>query len=510
MKRAVKPVKSIAFALMLTGLAGCVVMPRPGGENEFARAAKSNILRMTANQEPISGPIGLGEAMARALKYNLEIRVKSDQISLANAKLDLRHYSLLPSAVAESGYVRRNNDNASTSLDLLTNRRDGSASTSQDRQQRSSDVSISWDILDFGLSYIRAQQAADDVLISRELWRSALHKLMEDVRVEYWRATTYQRLIDRLQKLNNRTDAAIANSRKLSNGNRINRLSVLGSERELLKVKQAINDLEQDLINAKSELARLMNLKPGTSFTLDMTRPPHHRAKLDIPLDGILEMAVSRRPELRQNWYEQRINVKEAQAHVLDLIPSLRGYVTHSQSSNSFLVNTNWTSAGAALSWSLIKAFQYPAKRQTTKLKQQILDRQALALTMTVVTQVYLSMIQYDYYSEKLELAEQYLSVQKRVTKQMRIEARAQRVSEQELILEEMNELIAEAKYDIAYADMQKAYGGLISSMGLEVSTSLNRKAPVGALGKALEEEWTTALQPHLDVRPSTGPQAQN
>ena len=510
MKRAVKPVKSIAFALLLASLAGCVVMPQPGGENAFARAAKSNVLRMTAHQEPISGPISLGEAMARALKYNLEIRVKSDQISLANAKLDLRHYSLLPSAVAESGYVRRNNDNASTSLDLLTNKRDGSASTSQDRQQRSSDVSISWDILDFGLSYIRAQQAADDVLISRELWRSSLNKLMEDVRVEYWRASTYQRLIDRLQKLSKRTDAAIANSRKLSNGNHINRLSVLSSERELLKVKQAINDLEQDLINAKSELARLMNLNPGTPFTLDMTRPSHQRVNLDMPLDGILEMAVSRRPELRQNWYEQRINMKEAQANVLDLIPSLRGYAKQSQSSNSFLVNTNWTSAGAALSWSLIKAFQYPAKRQTTKLKQQILDRQALALTMTVVTQVYLSMIQYDYYSEKLELAEQYLSVQKRVTKQMRIEARAQRVSEHELILEEMNELIAEAKYDIAYADMQKAYGGLISSMGLELSTSLNRKAPVGALGKALEEEWSSALQPRLDVRPITGAQAQN
>lgn len=456
-------------------------------------------------QEPISGPISLGEAMAHALKYNLELRVGEDQIRLANAKLDLSHYSLLPDAVVESGYVRRNNDNASTSLDLLSGRRDRSASTSQDRQQRSGDISISWDILDFGLSYIQAQQSADDVLIAREQWRSTLHKLIEDVRVEYWRASTYQRLVERLQKLSARTDAAIANSRKLSNGTQINRLSVLSSEREMLKVKQAIKDLEQDLINAKAELARLMNLHPDTPFTLDAERPSDEPFKLNMPLDEILELAVSRRPELRQNWYEQRINVKEAQANVLELLPSLRGYATLSQNSNSFLLNSGWTTAGAALSWSLIKSFQYPAKRNATNVRQEVLDRQALALTMTVVTQVYLSLIRYDYQSEKVSLAENYLSVQKRLTQQMRIEARASLVSEQELILEEMNELIAEAKYDIALADMQKAYGGLISSVGLEASPSVDPKSDIATLAGVLEEEWSMALETRTTLHPASG-----
>ena len=213
------------------------------------------------------------------------------------------------------------------------------------------------------MSYIRAQQAADEVLIAREIWRSTLHKMIEDVRIQYWRASTYQRLIERLRKLDRRTTAALENSSKLSRGSQANRLAVLNSERELVKVKQAIKDLEQDLIAAKVELARLMNLKPGVEFAVETERPEHRQVTIAMPIDDLLQLAVTKRPELRQNWYEHRINVKEAQANVLDLIPSLRGYLTYNMSSNSFLLTNGWTSAGAAVSWSLIKLFQYPAKR---------------------------------------------------------------------------------------------------------------------------------------------------
>ncbi|MBU2327640.1 MAG: TolC family protein [Alphaproteobacteria bacterium] len=495
MKRTNTLVRLPIVILLLCSVSACAIHPTPFTESHFTLRAKNNIQRMAAFQEPVSGEISLGEAMARALKYNLELRVKQEQASLAKAKLNLQHYSLLPKAVLNSGYTSRNNLQASSSLNLITNRPDDSPSTSQDRQQHSTDISVGWDILDFGLSYIKAQQSSDEVLISREYWRGTLHKLMEDVRTQYWRASTYERLIDRLKALQGRTDAALANSAKLSRGYEAERLVVLNSERELIKVKQAIKDLEQDLINAKSELARLMNLRPGTEFSLDISRRPHKQLSIDMPLDDVLLLAVSKRPELRQNGYEQRINIKESQANILNLLPSLRAYATGNQNSNSFLLNSNWVSVGAAMSWSLINVFQYPAKRYATRSKQQVLDMQARSLTMTVMTQVYLGLIRYDYFIDKLAMAEQFLSVQKRLTKQMRLEAKASRVSEQELILEEMNELIAEAKFDIAYADLQRAYGGLMASIGIEFTPNSEPDVPLDVLAEALEAGWDAALE---------------
>lgn len=490
-----------ALCVLSVGLSGCGVHPQPLTQEEFALRAAASIQSLTVGQEPVSRTISLSEAVARAVKYNLALRVKRDQIAVSNAKLDLRGYAMLPEAAFNSGYVSRDNYQASTSLNLITNQRDTDPSTSQDRSQYTKDITIGWDILDFGLSYVRAQQAADDVLIAREMWRTTLHKLVEEVRIQYWRASTYQRLIGRLKALDGRTGEALANSRKLSLGSEVNRLELLNSERELVRVKQAIKDLEQDLIDAKSELSTLMNLKPGTPFTLDTSRPDHRRLSIDMPLDDVLELAVANRPEMRQNFYEQRINMKEAQANLLELFPSMRLYSSDNRSSNSFLLNANWVSVGAAMSWNLINAFQYPAKQQAQKTKQEMIRRQALATCMTIVSQVYMGLNRYDYFQDRLDMSQRFLSVQKRLTQQMRLEARAERVSEQELILEEMNELIAEAKYDMAFADLEKAHGGLITSIGLDPTPLLDPAAPVGVLAQALEDGWKNALELGRDYR---------
>lgn len=497
---AAKAANAGVCALLAVSLAACSVQPTPLSEGEFALRASSSIKRMTAGQEPVTRTIGLGEAVARALKYNLALRVKQEETSLAFARLDLKHYSMLPEAVVNSGYSKRNKHQASTSLNLDTNQRDENHSTSQDRIQWNNDVSLSWDILDFGLSYVRAKQAADDVLISREIWRSTMQKLVEDVRTHYWRAATYQRLVGRLKDLDRRATAAIASSRKLSQSSEVDRLVALNAERELVKVRQAIKDLEQELIDAKSELARLMNLKPGTPYVLDSARREHKRLKIRTPLEDLFQIAVTRRPEMRQNFYEQRINTHEAQAAVLELLPSLRGYADVNSSTNSFLLNSNWLSAGAAVSWSLINVFQYPAKRRNVDAKQELLDKQALALSMTIVSQVYLGLLRYGYYGEKLDMAGSFLSVQKRLTRQMRLEKQAERVSEQELILEEMNELIAEARHDMANAELQKAYGGLVAALGIDHLPLLDTTAPVDALAAELERHWSEASELHGDL----------
>lgn len=495
-----------ATGTLLFALGACSLSPQPLSREEFALRAAASIQRLTEGQEPVSRTIGLSEAVARALKYNLALRVKQDQIAISRARLDLKGHEMLPEVVLNSGYASRNSYQASTSLNLVTNQRDANPSTSQDRNQLSNDVSFGWDILDFGLSYVRAKQASDDVLIAREAWRATLHKLVEDVRVQYWRASTYQRLIGRLKDLDRRTTAALANSRKLSQSSEVNRLEMLTSERELVRVKQAINDLEEDLVTAKTELAVLMNLKPGTPFTLETVRPARERFRLDIPLDDALHLAVTNRPEMRMKFYEQRIGALDAKANLLELFPSLKVFSGYNTSTNSFLVSGDWVSLGSTVTWNLIKAFQYPARQRAQQAREGMLEREALATAMTIVSQVYMGLGRQAYFEDKLEMAERYLSVQKRLTGQMRLEAKAQRVSEQELVLEEMNELVAEAKYDMAYADVERAYGKLLASLGLDPTPLLDPAAPVAALAQALDEGWRNRLQLSDDLHPVRAP----
>jgi outer membrane protein TolC len=223
-------VLALTIAALVTG---CTLVPTPYKPDQFAHYGNANVAMVAAHQEPLDKPIDLYEAMARALKYNLNYQVEMRQTSLRAAELNLAHYSLLPNAVASSGYLARNNDQASSSFNLSTGAPNFAASTSQDKRSLTADLTFSWNILDFGLSYVRANQAADRVLIGEEMQRKVKHKLLEDVRTAYWRAYSYERLMAGLQKLEKKTEAAISNSRAIAKSRQTTLMTALMYEREL-------------------------------------------------------------------------------------------------------------------------------------------------------------------------------------------------------------------------------------------------------------------------------------
>ena len=81
--------------------------------------------------EPISGPIDLYEAVARALKYNLDAKVKTMQAQLAHQQLNVANYSLPPQVSANAGYDGRNNFSGGVGRSLVTGRQAVEPFTSQ-------------------------------------------------------------------------------------------------------------------------------------------------------------------------------------------------------------------------------------------------------------------------------------------------------------------------------------------------------------------------------------------
>jgi outer membrane protein TolC len=484
-------------------LAGCAVKPNPYSDSQFGRISQSNIARATQGQEALAGPIDLHYAMARALKYNLDLSVQQAQARLANAKLDVSHFNMLPDAVVNAGFAGRDNNNASRSLDLISRRIDPNPSTSQERNTRFRDISFSWNILDFGLSYVRATQAADRALIAQELQRNTAHQLLENVRKAYWHAIAYQRLAHQLRKLEKRTQAALKNVRRLSKGAQVARLEALSAERELIKLKQTIGILEHQYSSAKIELASLMNLHPSVHFTLAETEKRNLPAHFDMSLNEMMLTAARDRPEIRELIYKERIALADAKAAVLEILPGLKIYAGKNWDSNAYQVNPNWVSWGSNISWSLIRLFQYPSRKMEVDAQKALFKNRTLALTMSVLTQVHLSRIQYLHYRRDWQNAREYKSVQHRIAKQMRAEKNAARASEQELLLEEMNALIAQAKYDIAYADLQAAYANLHTSIGADPYGVVADTQSVQEIAAILKSHEPKVSAPHKGKKAS-------
>lgn len=489
----IHPLRGIGVACLLSLLGGCAtVVPVPLTDDELNRAVSSSVERVAAHQEPIAAPIGLYEAMARALKYNLDYRVELMSQALRVSELDLTRYDMLPQLVANAGYSARNNQAGSNSLSLLSGRESLEPSTSTDKRMFTSDLTLSWDILDFGLSYVRAQQKADEVLGTMEQRRKVANRIVEDVRTAYWRAVSAERLLGKMQELETTVRSALDESRALEKRGTTSPLAALNFQRELIQIRAELQRLQRDLVISKRQLGALMNVPPEQDFQLVLPARESTAQSIDMTPSDMLTSALYHRPELREVRYRARVNRREMEAVLLKTMPSLKAFAGIQYDSNSYLYQQDWVGVGARASWNLINVYRYPAAKKAVQDQQALLSERELALTMAVMTEVHVSRIRFGHLSAELATAGERLDVQKRILDKIRSGMQAGSVSQQTLIREEMNTLTEEVRHDIVFADLQNARANTYAAIGMDTfSPEVSGRESIATLSASLERLWT-------------------
>ncbi len=471
-------------------LSACSVKPEPISFSESAAFTENRLARLSAEQVSVTKPITLHEAMARAIKYNLDARIEQAQTAYKLRELDLSHYKFLPAFVAGSGYAGRDNTLASSSQSIISGRQSLEPSRSSERTNLSADLTFSWNILDFGLSYVRAQQLADEVLIADETRRRIANRVIEDVRTAYWRAVTAERLAGRMKALEARVQRAVGDARRQFADAAVNPVAALTYERDLVEIRRQIQQVESDLAVAKAQLAALINLTPGTPFKLVDSRSASVPTLRKSP-EEMVRIALNNRPEMREIQYRLRITGKEATAALLELLPGAQLFVGGNYDSNKFLFNNNWLAFGAKASWNLLKVAQYPARKAAIDAQETMLDERSMALTMAIMTQVHVSRARYALALRDLKTAADLLNVQNRLLAQMRSQIAVDRAGSQLLIKEELNTLLAEVRFDLAHAQLQNAFAGIYGALGLDpIDASVDLNGDVEAVAKQVEQLW--------------------
>nr|WP_252317224.1 TolC family protein [Candidatus Symbiopectobacterium sp. PLON1] len=193
--------KLFSLSAIVLAASGCAVTTQPITKMESGQHSQQDKIAMFSQQEPVTAPITLYDAMARALKYNLESRLKVMEHALAQQQLELARYDMLPKIAASAGYAGRNNMSASSSLSVETGNTSLEPSTSQDRDRDVADLTMVWNVLDFDVSYVTAQQKSDQRWIAEERKRKVVHTILQDVRSAYWRAVAAERLLGQIDSL---------------------------------------------------------------------------------------------------------------------------------------------------------------------------------------------------------------------------------------------------------------------------------------------------------------------
>lgn len=450
--------------------AGCAVTPEPLTAADNLARVRKDLSVVLAPQEPVTKAISMHEAMARAIKYNLDERVKVMETAVASQQLDLSHYDMLPRVVAAAGYAGRNNDSGSESLNLVTGRRTGESTTAVDKHRRTGDLGFTWNVLDFGVSYLRARQSANLVLIADERRRRVVQGILQDVRTAYWRAVAAERLLERIAPLERRVEGARRDARTLEALRVQAPLQALGYTRTLVETLRQLQSLRRELVASKSQLGALMGLPPGEPFEVElpalstMRTPP----KLDVPVEALESYALLNRPELLEESYNQRISADETWRSLLKLLPGIDVNASLRYDSNSYLLNQRWADYGARVSWNLINLISAPDTLSYANAQEELVAFRRQALSMAVLSQVRVAMLQFKELNQEFGLTAEQADLDSRIRTQYANVGDAGQIGELGVIQAEVTTLLSDLRRDLVYADLHNAYARVMVSAGVD------------------------------------------
>ena len=172
------------------------------------------------------------------------------------------------------------------------------------------------------------------------------------------------------------------------------------------------------------------------------------------------------------------------------------------QDGNSFLVNNDWLSLGAAVSVNLTKMFIAPAAIDAARARRDLAVARREALSMAVLTQLYVALASFEEARARHKTADRIVDIERRILDVLRSSKRFGTVDSLKTIRGEIEALRALLARDLSLAEVEESFGRIFLAVGadiLPVEPETPTLEGVAAAIEATEAAWSRgdiAMQP--------------
>ena len=481
-----------ASRAMMMGLAlaaaGCAnLQPKPVADAELAAVNQADRLAALTDVPPLTGTLTLEEAIARALKFNLDRRSKLMEEAIAVNQLDASRYDLLPKLTAQAGYHYRDQDLTVRSRDSVTGAPSlANPSISSDRSHNVSELGMSWSVLDFGNSYYQARQNSDRVLVSAERRRKAMHLLVQDVRTAFWRTASAQRLQAQIRSAIALAEEALADARKAEQERVRSPLDSLRYQRQVLENLRLLEATNQELTTARVELLQLVNLPLAADVRVAEPAAAPGRAILTLPVERLEDLAASHNPEHREQFYNVRLANDETRKAIARLFPGLSFNLGAKYDTDSYLMQQRWNEAGLQLSFNLFNLVSGPVQARLAEAGTALAAHRRMASQMAMLAQVHIARLQYENALQQYERADAVADVDQRISELINNRQQAQAQSKLEVVANQTTAILSLLRRYQSLAQAHSAASRLQATLGIEPA--------IGDTSKIALNELTTIM----------------
>lgn len=462
--------KGAVYGAVFVFLFGCTVNHEPMNDADRAERALSSFERIFPQEQlVIAEPLSMEQAMARALKYNLDARVKIQEQKLAEANLKVSQLEMLPDFNMEAALVARNEVAGSRSEEIETGIQNLNFSRSSEDTSQTYKLDLTYDLIELGINYIRAQQEAKRVEITKERRRAVLQNLMHDARVAYMRAAVAQMLEGDVFALKIKAEKALERAKEAMDSGLTEPVENLSYRKSLLNVIAELDTLLSKFTAAKLELSTLVNVRPGTDFELQLPDISFADAPtVRATIDQMEVFALLNRPELVEEDYQYEIEKQERESFWISLLPAIEPSLALNYDNNQFLLHNSWVTLGTRVAYNLFDLLTSEPRQEQIEEKLTFAAARRDALTLAVLGQVNLAYLRHKESLEALDLGERLYKTSSELSENMENYLSSGQTTEQQVVLTQIRELLARVEYYADFIEAQSTLAQLVLSLGYD------------------------------------------
>ncbi len=403
-------------------------------------------------------PLTLDDAVHIGLENNLDMRISRIMAEINDDKALVEKLKMLPSASFRGNFSQSN---------VLS-------ATDEDQIQKSATLTLSWNILDFGLSYIRARQTAIRTEIKRMERIRQAQNLASNIFTAYWKTVLAEQSLEELRKIEREIGEYKKKAEILVAEKRLDPIASKAIEKKIIELAITAENLQAEISGAKIQLVQLMGLNPMTPINLK--REPFREYVERMPLPESLasekleRISLHNRPEMFTADMDIQVQQDEAKAMLLSMFPGIGLAFSTNYNANSSYQNNFWFNWAASVTNSLLsipgKYFNWEA--QNKNLDMATLRR--LMLSAGVIVQTHVALHDYRVKIRQFRLYEDSFSITKDLLNMSRERHQLGLLSSWALTQRMLEEVVARLGRDRRIIDLMNAYNTLLVTLGLDYS----------------------------------------
>ncbi|MAS86970.1 MAG: hypothetical protein CMH30_03195 [Micavibrio sp.] len=478
MKNGLKIAVFLSLACLINGCARESAI-EPGSGDHLALTQQDQTYLNALNNADLPQELSVETAVQRALNKNLDAYVSSLETLIASNNTTLERLAVLPNITASGNFIERSDEAASSSESIITRTQSLEPSTSTDQEKRTASLSFQWNLLDSAIALLEGKIADNNEVIAIERLRKIKHNIERDVTNAYWKAYAYQETREDLDTAITSLDKTIKNIDKAQSQKLLSIDEIAQRASQLSEKDQSLSALQEEIRLADIELKSLAALPLNTHIHLS-GKPSElektHAALLTENVDALVAQALQDRPEIRENIANRNIAGENVKREILGSFPALGVVYGLNYDSNSFLSEQNWEDLNVSLVQSITSFLTLPKRYKAARDRKQLVEAQRLALTAAIIAQIHVAKLRVNVTERHYRTADLLYKNASRKALLTSSKAHLSAASAYENTSAKADLLTQKIQKDIAYADLQKAYADLLSSMGKSLYPTITGK----------------------------------